>query len=71
MKSARVSAQIAAFLGAVFYCAMLWAGPASWYQWRSPFNESAICSQISPGESWEPIKGPFQDASCRKLGVPH
>jgi hypothetical protein len=64
-------AKTVALLGAAFYASLLWAEPAAWYLWRSPFNESAICSQISPGERWEVIKGPFQDASCRKPGVPH
>lgn len=67
MKSARTAALICAAL----YASLLWADPAAWYLWRSPQNESAICSQISPGEGWVAIKGPFQDAVCKKLGVPH
>jgi hypothetical protein len=61
----------AAFVCAAFFCSLLWAKPAAYFLWRSPHNEAAICSQISPGDEWVVIKGPFQDASCRKLGEPH
>ena len=52
-------------------CSLVWAGPAAWYLWRSPLAEGAICSQISPGDGWVVLKGPYQDAVCKKTGVPH
>ena len=51
-------------------CSPVWADPAAWYLWRSPYADGAICSQISPGDGWVVIKGPYQDAVCRKAGVP-
>ncbi|MBS1227441.1 MAG: hypothetical protein H6R17_718 [Proteobacteria bacterium] len=51
-------------------CSLVWADPAAWYLWRSPHAEGAICSQISPGEGWVVIKGPYQDGVCKKTGIP-
>jgi hypothetical protein len=59
------------FIAFAFCCPLLWAGPAAWYLWRSPENSFPICSQISPGDDWQAVKGPFQDSVCRKPGVPH
>ncbi len=59
------------FVSALLYCACLWAGPAAWYKWHSPESDIEVCSQTSPGDGWVIVKGPFQDAVCRKLGVPH
>jgi len=56
---------------AAFHCTILWAEPAAWYRWRSPYDDIVICSQISPGDSWVVMNGPYKDASCKKLGVPH
>jgi len=56
---------------AVLFCSTLWAEPAAWYKWHSPNGDFDICSQTSPGEGWVIVKGPFQDAVCKKLGVPH
>lgn len=58
------------FVSAVLYCSCLYAGPAAWYKWHSADNGFDICSQISPGDGWVPVKGPFEDASCKKLGAP-
>ena len=63
-------APTALFVCTVCYGALVWADPAAWYLWRSPENPSAICSQISPGDGWVVIKGPFQDGVCKKPGVP-
>lgn len=51
-------------------CVGAWAAPAAWYIWRSPVNDYNICAQISPGDGWRKVKGPFQDAHCKKQGVP-
>ena len=63
-------APTALFVCAAWYGSLVWADPAAWYLWRSPENPSAICSQISPGDGWVVIKGPFQDGVCKKPGVP-
>ncbi len=62
--------KLIAFVAAALSCSQLWAGPAAWYLWRSPENSFPICSQTTPGEDWQVIKGPFQDAACKKPGVP-
>ena len=51
-------------------CEMALAIPAAWYRWQSPESDVIVCSQISPGDGWVATKGPFQDASCKKLGDP-
>lgn len=48
----------------------LWAGPAPWYKWHSNSADYDVCSQISPGDGWEIVKGPFQDSHCQKPGMP-
>ena len=58
-------------LSAVLICASSWAGPAAWYKWHSSESDIEICLQISPGEGWFVVKGPFEDAVCKKLGMPH
>jgi len=58
-------------ISAVFLCSSSWAGPAAWYKWHSGDNDFDICSQTSPGDGWVPFKGPYEDALCKKLGVPH
>ena len=55
----------------LLYCSSLWADAAPWYRWRSEESNVDICSQISPGDGWVIAKGPYQDAVCKKLGVPH
>ena len=47
------------------------AAPAAWYRWRSAESSVDICAQTSPGEGWVAVKGPYQDAVCKKLGMPH
>ena len=62
--------KLALVLSAALICTSLWAGPAAWYKWHSPESDVEICSQISPGEGWFAVKGPFEDAVCKKQGVP-
>ena len=64
-------ARIAAFVGAALYATLLWADAAAWYLWRSPHAEGSICAQVSPGDGWVVVKGPYQDSACKKKGVPH
>jgi len=56
---------------AILGCSPLWAGSAAWYKWHSQENQFDICSQTSPGDGWVAVKGPFEDANCKKLGIPH
>lgn len=47
------------------------AAPAPWYRWQSTLNaDMTICSQISPGDGWVMVKGPYADAQCSKRGKP-
>lgn len=56
---------------AILCCSATLAGPAPWYKWHSAEGEHDVCAQFSPGEGWVIVKGPFEDSSCRKQGVPH
>lgn len=58
-------------ISAALCSSALWADVAAWYKWHSPANDYDICAQTSPGAGWVVVKGPFQDAQCRKQGVPH
>ncbi len=58
-------------IAVTLFCSALLAGPAAWYRWHSGESDFEICSQVSPGDGWYVVKGPFQDAVCKKLGVPH
>lgn len=42
------------------------AAPAPWYLWRSKLDGKTFCQQISPGEGWERVGGPFRDSRCEK-----
>ena len=46
------------------------AAPAPWYLWRSLVENMTVCAQTPPGEGWDQIKGPYQDAQCRTPGKP-
>ena len=59
------------FVIATLFCSLLWANPAPWYRWHSPQADFEVCSQTSPGDGWVIVKGPFEDALCKKQGVPH
>jgi hypothetical protein len=63
--------KLALFVTAIFFSPLLWANPAPWYRWHSPLADIEVCSQTSPGDGWVIVKGPFEDALCRKRGVPH
>lgn len=55
----------------VLCCTIAWAGPAPWYKWRSSLSDYDVCAQFSPGEGWVKVMGPFEDAGCKKPGIPH
>ena len=46
------------------------AAPAAWQVWRSKSTGMTVCAQVSPGEGWERIGGPFRDAHCTQAGRP-
>ena len=46
------------------------AQPAPWYKWRSKLDGRETCRQVTPGEGWERVSGPYKDASCTRPGVP-
>jgi len=41
------------------------ADPAPWYLWESRTDKHRVCLQVSPGEAWSRVAGPFGDAGCR------
>lgn len=57
-------------LALLLFAGSLAAAPAPWYLWASRQGEGFICAQVSPGDGWERIRGPFADAVCRKPGTP-
>jgi len=46
------------------------AAPAAWYKWKSKLNGEVWCTQISPGDGWVLINGPYKDAHCKIEGRP-
>jgi hypothetical protein len=46
------------------------AKPAPWYEWRSKVDGRQTCRQVSPGEGWEKVSGPYRDARCLHPGTP-
>jgi hypothetical protein len=66
---------LARWLPALFAAALLQASPAAaepaaWFLWRSLVADGFICAQVSPGDGWQRLRGPFRDALCQKPGVP-
>lgn len=55
---------------AAFFCTSPLAEPAPWFKWRSLQSGDEVCTQTSPGEGWEKVRGPFKDARCDKRGTP-
>jgi len=62
MKRMRVS--LLALALAIAFPALLHAGPAPWYQWRSKATGDLVCSQTPLGEGWAKFAGPYRDARC-------
>lgn len=40
------------------------AGNAPWYRWESRLDGNIVCAQVSPGDGWKRIAGPYRDAAC-------
>lgn len=51
---------------AAFACSIAFAAPAAWFKWHSPLADYDVCAQISPGDDWYIVKGPFEDSGCKK-----
>ncbi|WP_211364161.1 hypothetical protein [Propionivibrio limicola] len=62
--------RMAILIGAIGFCPALFAAPAAWFKWRSTADNMMICAQTSPGPGWVAVKGPYQDAHCKKEGSP-
>ncbi len=52
------------------FCTALLAAPAAWYTWASKLDGTHVCAQVSPGEGWTKLKGPYKDAQCTIEGRP-
>lgn len=44
--------------------ALVQAGPAPWYYWRSLVDGQRVCAQTSPGLGWERDSAPFDGPGC-------
>ena len=47
-----------------------YASGAPWYKWQNTLDKTVMCTQLSPGESWQIVQGPFMESNCRKPGFP-
>ena len=59
-----------ALLLALGCATVTYGAPAAWHKWRSKVNRAETCAQVSPGDGWEKIAGPFRDAQCTLPGKP-
>lgn len=61
-------------IAALALLALAWstaiASGAPWYKWQNRFDGSILCAQVSPGETWFAIQGPYMESQCRKPGTP-
>jgi hypothetical protein len=46
--------------------APLHAAPAPYYLWMNLLDGSRVCSQLSLGQGWKKMGGPYKDARCQK-----
>jgi hypothetical protein len=57
-------------LATLLFVGLALAQPAPYYLWdylwESKANQKVFCAQISPGEGWEQVGGPFRDSHCKK-----
>lgn len=51
-------------------CCVAYSSGAPWYRWQNRVDKTILCSQISPGDVWVQIQGPYMDSRCRKPGNP-
>ena len=63
-------ALIYATLILLFACLSVFAKPAPWYKWESKLTGKVICKQVSPGDGWNEVGGPYKDSRCKVEGEP-
>jgi hypothetical protein len=51
-------------------CTVAFASGAPWYKWQNSYDNTMLCSQNAPGETWHIVQGPFMESQCRKPGNP-
>ncbi|MDR2365398.1 MAG: hypothetical protein LBD68_06025 [Zoogloeaceae bacterium] len=44
----------------------LQAAPAPYYRWMNLIDGSRVCSQLSLGQGWKKVGGPYKDSRCQK-----
>jgi hypothetical protein len=42
------------------------AAPAPYYLWMNLIDGSRVCSQLSLGQGWKKVGGPYKDGRCQK-----
>ncbi|ADL54091.1 hypothetical protein [Gallionella capsiferriformans] len=51
-------------------CGLAFASGAPWYKWQNIYDQTIMCSQNSPGDTWQIYQGPFMESNCRQPGNP-
>ena len=69
-KGAQVTRRFALGCALMLMCGAALASGAPWYRWKNAVNKTVMCAQVSPGNVWEIIEGPFMDSRCKKPGNP-
>lgn len=68
-----MKARLVLSLFLAIFVSNVFAQPAPWYKWSSKLNGKEFCAQTSPGDGWEKVSGPYQDARCEnplKANIP-
>jgi hypothetical protein len=65
-----MKSKIASFVVLALVCVAAFASGAPWYKWQNRFDNTILCAQTSPGETWYIVQGPFMESQCRKPGNP-
>jgi hypothetical protein len=65
-----MKSRIAVMILLAFACVAAFASGAPWYKWKNKFDNTILCTQISPGDAWYKFQGPFMESQCRKPGNP-
>lgn len=62
--------RIAVAVSLVLVCVAAYASGAPWYKWKNRYDNTILCAQTTPGETWYVVQGPFMESQCRKPGSP-
>lgn len=65
-----MKSKLALIIALALASAAAYASGAPWYKWQNTYDNTLICSQNSPGETWVIFQGPFMESGCRKQGFP-